>query len=280
MSSKARARFLGTVKSTVSLVSNLPSALTSEPPTLSGRYAAALDRQPRDTPVVLVHGYAASAQCWTPLATRLAAEGFTSLHAFTYNPFTCDVDSAARALSAAARDLLADGGSGHLHLLGHSLGGLLARVATERHGLWPHVGVLATIATPHRGASWSRLALGPNRSWLRPGRSALPEPSVRCGDAETPVYLNYYFTEDALVPTRSARLAGAGVHNIELTGTGHLGAAADPRLLTVVPQHLRAFDQAHSQPASPWPTGRRRAPGDGGSCLYCEIDAASQGPAA
>jgi pimeloyl-ACP methyl ester carboxylesterase len=232
-------------------VARLPSAFSAREPVLSPAWLAqgpAIHR-----PVVCVHGFAASARCWSPLAQELTREGFAGVHAFSYNTLTGDPGTAARALSTAVERLLADTGHDYVHLVGHSLGGLVVRAATERGGLWPRVAAVVTVATPHRGSSWSRLAPGPTRTWLRMGVSTLPD-----HEPARPAYLNYHCPDDAVVPSASAVLLRPGVHNHALPGVGHLGAASAPLLLADLPGRLRAVEarRAGTTSAPDVPLGR------------------------
>lgn len=247
MGSVATVRFAGALVAAGSLAGQLPVALRVRghaltPLATDAEQSATAVGSAAHRPVICVHGFASSAGCWRPLAQRLSAAGFTEVHSFSYNALTCDLRAAARALSSATRVLCREEGHDYVHLVGHSLGGLLVRASAECYGLWPYVGGLVTVATPHRGSRWSRLALGPNRWWLQPRTATVTEPVVGRNGAGAPTYLNYYSPDDAVVPARSAVLRRPGVHNLALPGVGHVGAAAAPSLLEVLPDRLAAVE--------------------------------------
>jgi pimeloyl-ACP methyl ester carboxylesterase len=191
------------------------------------------------SPVVLVHGYAATVACWTPLATKLAAEGF-GVYAFAYNSFTTGLPELAQALADTVTALLEATGADTVHLVGHSLGGLLVRAATEWFGLWPHVATVVTIATPHHGAWLAHAVPGPAGWWLRPRRHTLPAPVFDGRPA--PRYLNLHASRDAVVPTDCARLELPGIVNLEIPHSGHLGAPQAPAVLHTLHGRLTAVE--------------------------------------
>jgi pimeloyl-ACP methyl ester carboxylesterase len=194
-------------------------------------------------PVVLVHGYAASVDCWTPLVARLGAEAFDRVFVFGYNGLSADLPDLGQALARAVTSVLGETGGQGVHLVGHSLGGLVVRLAAEWGGLWASALTVATIATPHRGSALAWLAPGQAARWMRSGRAALPDPVF---DRVTggPRYLNFHCSRDAVLTQRSARLEVDRVTNIELPDVGHLGATRADALLATLPDELVAGERS------------------------------------
>jgi pimeloyl-ACP methyl ester carboxylesterase len=191
-------------------------------------------------PVVLVHGYAATSDCWAPLTRRLHAEGFDRVHAFSYNAFNGGLPELGRSLADLVTAMMERSGSDTVHLVGHSLGGLLVRIATEWLGLWPQAATVVTIATPHRGCPLAWAAPGRAAWWMRSREWTLPAP-VFAGDL-SPRYLNFYAARDVVVPRRSARLDQPEVTNIAVAGAGHIGTAQAGALLDTLPDRLAAAE--------------------------------------
>src|SRR5215471_7460875 len=104
-------------------------------------------------PVLLVHGYAATESVWTPLRCALAEAGFGYIVSLTYNSFATDPVAVSAELTQQALLTLAAAGAPRVHLIGHSLGGLIVRCALAASGaLSSHTATAVTIASPHRGA--------------------------------------------------------------------------------------------------------------------------------
>src|SRR5580704_14268385 len=80
-------------------------------------------------PVLLVHGYAATESVWTPLRRALAEAGFGHIVSFNYNSFATDPVAVSAELTHQALRALAAAGASRVHLVGHSLGGIIVRCA-------------------------------------------------------------------------------------------------------------------------------------------------------
>jgi pimeloyl-ACP methyl ester carboxylesterase len=200
-------------------------------------------------PVVLVHGYVGSEAVWGPLRRALADAGFGYLASLDYNCFDTDVADVSAELVRQSQLALARTGAPRVHLVGHSMGGLIVRRTVGRTGLGAVTAAAVTIATPHRGSPLGRIA---------PGRCARimhrPEPA-RVTDALRPLgrpqrWLAYYSDRDRLVPAASARLddVAYGAANLLIPDCGHLTICRDDRLIrSVVCELIRT--EAHIVPA-------------------------------
>jgi len=197
-------------------------------------------------PVILVHGYAASVDCWDPLRRRLEAAAFDQVLAFRYNSLNRDLPELAESLAGSVLDTLSGLGCETVHLVGHSLGGLLVRLAVEWCGLGRNVATVVTIATPHRGSALAWIAPGVSARRMRPGFSLLTDPVADPGEAQ-PRYVNFYCSRDAIVPRHSGRLEVAQVKNVQLCGTGHVGAARSELVLSDVPRELERSEASLTQ---------------------------------
>ena len=125
-----------------------------------GRPRPALDA-PRV--VAFVHGYGAGGAVFDPL--RRAVEGELGLPTldFTYRsswPFSRVLDALDAELTRV--------GDAELDLVGHSLGGLVARWWVQEMGGAERTRRVVTLATPHAGTRSARVAPGPLRAALMP----------------------------------------------------------------------------------------------------------------
>lgn len=209
-------------------------------------------------PVVLVHGYAATPDCWKVLTERLRAEGFDRVYAFSYNGFTGGLPELGQALVDAVTVMMERSGSDTVHLVGHSFGGLLVRFAAEWLGLWPRALTVVTIATPHHGCPLAWAAPGPAAWWMRPRGWSLPAPVF--AEAAGPRYLNFYADRDVVLSRRSARLDLPEVTNIQVAGAGHLGAPRAGAVLDSLPGRFAAAEAGRGPVQRAVPSRRQRAP--------------------
>jgi pimeloyl-ACP methyl ester carboxylesterase len=196
-------------------------------------------------PVLLVHGYAGTESVWAPLRRALGDAGFGHIVSLNYNSFAVDPTAVSAELTRQALRVVAASSAPRVHLIGHSLGGLIVRAALAANpGLGLRTGGAVTIASPHGGISLARIAPGQCARIMHPGhRCTQPE-----ADAPGPVrWLAYYSDADRIVPPASARLddPGYGAVNLLIPGCGHLTICRDARLIgSLVSQLIRTETSA------------------------------------
>jgi pimeloyl-ACP methyl ester carboxylesterase len=191
------------------------------------------------TPVVLVHGYGGSRANWLPLERELARQGFANVHAVGYHAFGRGLPALGQRLVADCRAVMHRAGSGHVHLVGHSLGGVIVRYAIQELGLGEHVRTAVTAASPHAGTDLARFGCGGLAVSLRPGSRLLE--GLRAGaGADRVRWIACYSDRDLVVPVRSARLDDdvLRARNVLVPGVGHLGILRAPGFLACVVRHL------------------------------------------
>ena len=109
---------------------------------------------------------------FTVLRRGLVRRGFGQIETINYSILTDDIRSAAARLGAEVERIVEETGYERIHVIGHSMGGLIARYYVTRLGGDAHVHTLVTLGTPHRGSylaySWNN---GLTRQ-LRPGQRA------------------------------------------------------------------------------------------------------------
>lgn len=228
------------------------------PPTAQRR-AGALQLQPAtgdrgreafQAPVVLVPGYGGNRTNWEALERALWRAGFANLHATAYNPLTTDVPGIAASLAQTCRDAMASAGTSRVHLIGHSLGGVVVRYAVTRLGLSANAATAVTIAAPHRGTAVARLGRGPAAAGLRPGSPLLAELSDPPKDRVR--WLAYYSNLDVVAPPRSARLElpALAARNILVPDEGHLSILRSARLVSSIAVELAGVELAGVEPST------------------------------
>lgn len=187
-------------------------------------------------PVVLIHGYAMNRTNWFWLGRAMAARGLGPLYAFNYFSLAAVKDSAA-ALSEFIESVCVKTGAREVDIVAHSMGGLVGRYYVEKLGGASRVAHLITIATPHRGSSLARFALGAGGRDHSEGSPLLLE-LERAGRTEEVAYTSIWSTCDNLVvPPQSSRLGGPG-EDVVLDGIGHLGLLTSPRVVEAITSSL------------------------------------------
>jgi pimeloyl-ACP methyl ester carboxylesterase len=123
--------------------------------------------------VLLVHGYAGTEHMWHPLLAALAGAGFDQVVALRYNTFRADIHRVADWLVEQADRTMTACGAAGVHLIGHSMGGLVVRDAVQSRGLGDRARTAVTLATPHHGSPFARFVPGPCARQMHPGSDFL-----------------------------------------------------------------------------------------------------------
>lgn len=202
--------------------------------------------QPSDrSPVLLVHGFGANKSNWMFLQRDLRAAGFGRVDALNYNPLAADIPALADACARRARRLAEVTGSERVHLVGHSLGGIVARYAVQLSGLDDVAATCITVASPHRGVGPLACRIAPARTLrqLADGSAVLRRLSASSRPLATR-FVAYYSNLDLLVPGHRARIMEPALRatNVLVKDEGHLSILLSRRLSASLLHELGAAD--------------------------------------
>jgi hypothetical protein len=193
-----------------------------QPPTARALFAA--DPLAARIPVLLVHGIVDNRSVFTVMRRSLKRRGFAQVCSWNYSPLLHDVARGAAELGEHIERICELTGHERVHVVGHSLGGLIARYHVQRQGGDRRVESLVTLGTPHQGSLWAHVLPTPLVRQLRPGSPVLrelAEPAPGCRTAITAVYSNL---DEIVVPTSSGRCDHPDLHarNVLVRGVGHM----------------------------------------------------------
>lgn len=177
---------------------------------------------PTARPVLLVHGFGGTKSSWSHLARTLSARGLT-FDAITYAPFGTSVEQLADRLAVEVERMLSQTGADKVHLVGHSLGGVVIAQALASGRLTGQVDTVVTLAAPFGGSPWAHLLpFGAIVRALRDGSPLLRR--LACAPSPEGVrWLAITATLDVIVPGRRSVPAHAEVETVTVGGVGHLG---------------------------------------------------------
>jgi triacylglycerol lipase len=175
-------------------------------------------------PVVLVHGLVDNRSVFTVMRRALRRRGFASVCTWNYSPLQRDVQGAAAALGRHIERICRETGHEQVHVVGHSMGGLVARYLVQRLGGDHRVESLVTLGTPHGGSRWAHMLPTPLVRQLRPGSPLireLAEPAPSCRTRITAIYSDL---DQMVVPSAAGRCDHPDLRarNVLFRGIGHM----------------------------------------------------------
>lgn len=246
----------------------------------SQRGLAIRDVEAAETPILLVHGMVDNRSIFTVLRRGLVRRGFGRIETMNYSILTGDIRAAAAHLGAEIERIVDETGYERIHVVGHSMGGLIARYYVTRLGGDVHVHTLVTLGTPHRGSALAYAWPGGLTRQLRPRSGLMDELAEPVRECQTR-FINYWSDLDqVIVPQANAVLhhEDLNVHNIALHGVGHMSLPITATVVHGISTALAHLDSSgatvtpgvsplrtrRARPVAPRPEpGRRAHPGAG-----------------
>lgn len=157
------------------------------------------------TPVIFVHGLYHNPAAWFWFRILLGRAGYRNFHALGYNSFTRPFESAVDSLAEFMEKVLRDNPDRKVVLVGHSLGGLVCRMAASRPEFAGRVGALVALGSPHGGSVLATFGLGPMARGLMPGRAVI-RAVEQCRDTDAPKLSVYSLVDDYVLPVSRLRV--------------------------------------------------------------------------
>src|SRR5215204_7467307 len=196
------------------------------------------------TPILLVHGLGDNRSVFTLLRRSLRRRGFGRIRTVNYSLFPSDVRTAARSLGRAVQELCEQTGYERVHVVAHSLGGVIARYYVQRLGGDARVHTLVTLGAPHHGTRSAQLVPLPLCRQLRPGSALiaeLAEPAPACRTRFLAVWSDL---DQLIYPKPHARLDHPDLDagNVLLRGVGHMSLPIDRRAVHEIGHTLAQLD--------------------------------------
>ncbi len=221
------------------------------------------DIEAANTPILLVHGLIDNRSIFTLLRTGLARRGFGSIAALNYSPLEGDVRVLAARLAEQVERLVAESGYERIHLIGHSLGGIIARYYVTRLGGDERVHTLVTLGSPHGGTVLGYALPAGIPAQLRPGSALMRELAAPAPDCRTRFIAYWSDLDELVIPHGNAAIQHPDlqVHNIALHGVGHASLPNVPSVVRGIADALAQLDM-HGRTVTPGATpiaGRTRS---------------------
>ena len=203
------------------------------------------DIEAAGTPILLVHGMVDNRSIFTLLRRGLYRRGFHRVLTLNYSPLTRDVRLAATGLATRVEQLCEQTGFERIHVVGHSMGGLIARYYVQRLGGDERVHTLVTLGTPHGGTRAAHLVPHHLARQLRPASDLVAELAEPAPGCRTRMLAVWSDLDQLIVPKRNARIEHADIEarNLLVRGVGHMSLPINRRAVHEICLTLAELDE-------------------------------------
>ncbi|MEU4208498.1 alpha/beta fold hydrolase [Streptomyces sp. NPDC026206] len=228
------------------------STVTAAPPVTAAPLTPPEPADPADDskpgahdPVLLLHGFIDNRSVFVLLRRSLRRHGWQQVWSLNYSPLTCDIRTAAVLLGNHVEEVCARTGREQVDMVGHSLGGLIARYYIQRLGGDARVRTLVTLGTPHGGTRVAPLmSAHPLVRQMRPESDViaeLAEPAPHCATHFTAFWSDL---DQIMVPVETAAIDHPDLisRNVRVSGVGHLALPVHPEVAAGIRQALTTED--------------------------------------
>jgi triacylglycerol esterase/lipase EstA (alpha/beta hydrolase family) len=193
-----------------------------------------------ETPILLLHGLFNNRASWFWFKWALRRRGFrniVTINLSSYHNEETLTEQVAKRVDELRHSLNVE----RVHLVGHSMGGIIARNYIQLRGGENKIERCIFLGTPHAGSKLTPFALSPLSNALVPNSEFLN----RLAATQPPLHVkitNIYSCKDNMViPTSSAHLPW--LDNIILDGIGHTGLLYRRKAIEAVASALGSHDE-------------------------------------
>jgi len=202
------------------------------------------DVEAAGTPIIMVHGVIDNHSIFTVLRRSLSRRGFGRVISLNYSPLSDDVRRVSRRLAMLVESVCRETGYERVHIVGHSMGGVVARHYVQCEGGDARVHTLVTLGAPHAGSAYARILPHSLARQLRPNSEFVQELSEPSPGCRTRMIAIWSDLDQVIVPQRNARIVHPDLNarNVFIRGVGHMSLPVDGRVVHEISTALSHLD--------------------------------------
>jgi Palmitoyl protein thioesterase len=191
------------------------------------------DVEAAGTPIILVHGIVDNRSVFALLRRGLRRRGFGRVVTVNYSSINGDIRLLADRLGTLVEQVCEETGYERVHVVGHSMGGLVARYYVQRLGGDERVHTLVTLGSPHEGSLPAFVFPHPLVRQLRPGSDVIRELAEPAPGCRTRFLAIWSDLDQVITPKRSATIVHPDLNarNVFVRGVGHMSLPVDGRVV-------------------------------------------------
>lgn len=190
-------------------------------------------------PVLFLHGYTENHLVWRPLIRALHRDPSRRLYTLWMRPAQASIDRFRDQAAARIRAILKETGHSQVILVGHSMGGIVARAVIAHDGP-DAIAHVITLGTPHQGTSWAFAWPFLPAVQMRTGSEYLAALGGTPGLRGVGLTAIATLHDNIVVPFPQATLPARPQHLV--SGIAHIGLMSHPRTMALVTAKLAEPD--------------------------------------
>lgn len=193
-------------------------------------------RECKETPVILLHGLFQNRACWLWAVHCLNKRGFTQVYTLNLPPWK-DMEVLTEKLAKKIDLIRHASGVDKVHLIGHSMGGIIARNYIHLRGGAAKVDRCILLGAPCGGSKLAPFGLSGLAKLILPQSNFLQRLNQAPIERANQFMAIYSRHDNIILPYANGRLEGA--LNIELADIGHVGLIHTPRVFDEIAAFVR-----------------------------------------
>ncbi len=212
------------------------------PPVQRGLFIG--DVEAAGTPIILLHGVVDNRSIFALLRRGLRRRGFGRVVGLNYSPLSQDIRRVAQRLADLVEEVVRETGYERVHIVGHSMGGLVGRYYVQRMGGDERVHTLVTLGSPHAGTTPAKFFPIPVSQQMSPRSDIVRELDAPAPHCRTRFLSIWSDLDQMIIPKRSARLVHPDLNarNVFVRGVGHMSLPVDGRVVHEICTTLAHLD--------------------------------------
>lgn len=193
------------------------------------------------TPIVLVPGFSCNRGYWGAMARYLKREGYGPIYAVSLEPLFGSMEKNAEHLARFVEAICTETGAGKVVLVGHSMGGVVARIYVHQMAGDKRVAKILALGSPHEGTVLAVALAAVGENLMQMSRQSAWSQAFNLNQSEDcPVPITAIITphDNIVSPQSSTHLRYPNAKNVFLPGVGHLEMVISKRVMQAVASEL------------------------------------------
>lgn len=190
-------------------------------------------------PVILIHGLYHNASAWILYQSLLKQKGFHNTYAFSYKSVRMNIETLSQKLDGKVDEVRSQLSDQRVVLIGHSLGGFLAKAYVDHGANSDKVAAVITLGSPHQGSKLAVFGVGRLARSLSYRGKWFQELKQNSRDSGIPRLAIYSPIDNMVLPNESLHVDQPGWSHLESYPLSHVAMLYYRPLAKLVIEYLQ-----------------------------------------